>query len=32
MWHLKHSAGWNPVGPTNIWDLKQLGMDAPGMK
>ena len=18
MWHLKHSAGWNPVGPTSL--------------
>ena len=19
MWHLKHSAGWNPVTPTNLY-------------
>ena len=25
MWHLKHSAGWNPVGPTKYGVIAQYG-------
>lgn len=27
MWHLKHSAGWNPVGPTKHMGYAQMRSD-----